>query len=269
MNCTRTMNKQYYIIPLLLFITLSISLQSCISKKQLSYLKNIEQGKQVKKQDVTVAYKLHPGDVLNIKIYTIDKESMSMFNRAANLSAQNGSNSASLYVSGYEIDEEGNIDLPSIGKLQIADLSLEEAKTVLNEALFKYYKLVSIDVKLVNFRVTILGEVREKGTYMVYNKDINVLQLVGLAKGFTEYANTRTIKIIDGATGTITFMDLDSPDILGDPAFYLKPNSVVYIEPIKQKKFRVNREVWRETFTILNVGVTAMYLIITLSRLNP
>lgn len=221
-------------------ILLSILFSGCISHKRLKAL-NIED-ELYKIETDTKDYKLMDGDLLSINVYSIDPKSVAIFNRQIGGGISKQLNEASIYANSYIIDD-GKILLPVIGYVEATGKNISEFKKDLELRFSEHYKLFSLDVKLLSFRLTVLGEVGIPGAYTVFNDNINVMQAIGKAGGFTDYSNKANIKLIrrvslgNEEVHTLNLQEIEKLDL---NYYYLLPNDVIYVEPLKPKVFKVN-----------------------------
>lgn len=135
----------------------------------------------------------------------------------------------------YIIDKNGNIDFPVIGEVKLVGLTPEEAKKMLAKELEPYLKNPIINIRLKNFTVTVLGEVKTPGTYPVLGEQITILEAIGLANDLTIKGKRKNVLVIRDFNGTKVYhrIDLTSKEALDSPVYYLTQNDVVYIEPNK------------------------------------
>ncbi|OFX69881.1 MAG: hypothetical protein A2X12_11880 [Bacteroidetes bacterium GWE2_29_8] len=183
-------------------------------------------------------YKIRKGDMLFINSNTLDKYS-SGFENNRNI-IPNVVGDIGLFLNSYEVNDSGCINIPVIGKVLVAGSTLEEAKYILQEKINEYMNYVVVDIKLTNFKTTVLGEVKNPGTYnLLKNRKANLLDALGMAGDLTEYGNRKNIKIIrfDGNNSNIYKLDITDNSIIGSPLFYLQPNDVIYVEPLKTKTY--------------------------------
>jgi len=135
----------------------------------------------------------------------------------------------------YIVDKSGNIDFPVIGQVKVAGLTAEETKALLKEKLAAYLKDPIINIRLKNFTVTILGEVKQPGTYPVIGEQITILEALGLANDLGIKGKRDNVLVIREFNGTKIYhrIDLTSKEALNSPVYYLTQNDVVYVEPNK------------------------------------
>ncbi|MCG8390204.1 MAG: polysaccharide biosynthesis/export family protein, partial [Cytophagales bacterium] len=149
------------------------------------------------------------------------------------------------------IDLDGTIDLPEAGKIEVAGLSVNQAQELVKNTLQPYLSNASILLKLVSFKITVLGEVNNPGYYFIYNDQATLLEGLGLAGDLTDFGNRENITIIrqvdEGSEAIL--VNLKDPKVLASEYYYLKPNDVVYVQPLKAKNTRNNLN----TFTLSSI----------------
>ena len=258
----KTMNK---ITKLgLAAVVLAVLFASCVPQKKMLYLKEAQMLSENQSvnyvNERSVDYKLQPGDNLYIRFVNIvDERSATLLNAEGRTSV---SSDASIYLHSYTIDEDGFIELPLMGKIELRNLTVDEAKTVLQTELDKYVNQTTIIVKLSNFNLTVLGEVNTPGMYKVYQSQINLFEAVSLAGNMTNFAKNDAVKIIrqtDTGSEIIT-VNMGSADILSSPYYYLKPNDIIYVEPMKIKQWGFTAFPYATVFSIISLLVTAYAL---------
>jgi polysaccharide export outer membrane protein len=244
------------------FIVLA-SLASCVSTKDISYLQDSEYSKTQAKAvtNERSEYKLATNDVLNITVQSAQPELTQVFN-LNNQNTFNDGNPGSQYVSGYVIDAGGNIILPTAGRLALRGLTISEAQQVVQTAVNNYVRGATASVKLVSFKLTVLGEVRNPGFFFVQNPQATLLEGLGLAGDLTPLGNRRNVKLIrQTATGSeVILLDLTSPNLLKSPYYHLKPNDALYVEPETALTQRANIS----NLSIVFAGLTSVAVIANL-----
>ncbi len=243
-------------------LLMAVLFASCVPQKKMLYLKEAQMAAENQSinyvNERSVDYKLQPGDNLYIRFVNIvDAQS------AASLTGDFGnraqiSSDASIYLQSYTLDEEGYIELPLMGKIELKNMTVDEAKAVLQTELDKYINQTTIIVKLSNFNLTVLGEVNRPGMYKVYQSQINLFEAISLAGNMTNFAKNSEVKIIrqtDNGSEILT-VDMGSADILASPYYYLKPNDIIYVEPLKIKQWGFTTFPYSTVFSIVSLAVT-------------
>lgn len=248
------------------FIAFAILFASCVPQKKMLYLKDAEMAAQnISKEyvnDRSVNYKLQPGDNLYIRaLNVVDERAAAMLNGENNRSNYM-SNDASIYLQSYTLDEQGCIELPLMGKIEVKNLTVDEAKNKLQALLDQYVNQTTLIVKLSNFNITMLGEVSKPGMYKVYQSQINLFEAVSMAGNMTGFAKRDEVKIIrqtDNGSEIIT-VDMGQADILSSDYYYLKPNDIVYVEPMAAKQWGFTTFPYSTVISISSLLVTLITL---------
>ena len=141
-------------------------------------------------------------------------------------------------------------------------------KERLQDSLSKYVKETALMVKLSNFDLTILGEVTRPGKYKVYQSEIGIFEALALAGSFTNFAKTETVKIVrhtDDGSEVVT-VDVGKADILSSPYYYLKPNDIIYVEPLKFKQWGFTSFPYSTVLSVMSLGVTMVTLYLNMKK---
>jgi len=239
---------------------------SCIPQKKMLYMQ-VEKGADSLtefKNEKKIEYLIQPGDNLYIRVVTPDEKSTFILNPLSAGRNQNINNDASVYLNSYSVSEDGMLDFPMIGKILVKNLNIEEItkkiELSLNSLLINYVVIV----KLVNFNITMLGEVRNPGQYKIYQDNINIFEAISMARDLTDFANRHKIALIrQTKTGSeVVYIDMTDQTLLLSEYYYLKPNDILYVQPLKGKQF---------TFANFPYGVVFGFIsttILLLSYLN-
>ena len=241
--------------PLIAFYTILalVCFASCVPQKKILLLQDNPEVKGQVNADVLLktydlkqpVYTLQPGDVLSLKVHSTTANEYNFLN-----TGPAGAGGGDPILSGYTLDAEGNMILPVIGKVKLSGLSLPEARIKLTDALQPYLKEPTVNLRLLTFRYTIIGESGGQGQYTTYQDNINLLEAIANAGGFTQYSNRGEIKLIryeNGQAKLYKFSILDD-GLLALSNFYLKPNDTIVIDPLPAKFFREN--------VVANIGLT-------------
>ncbi len=165
---------------------------------------------------------------------------------------------------GYRVDMEGKIDLPVIGKILVKDLTMEELRKLVYTKIeeTEYLKDFTVEVRYLTFRFTVLGEVKNAGTYVINNTKITALEAIGLAGDLSLFSNRDNVLIIREKDGNRTFgrLNFKTKEVFHSPYYYLQPNDVVYVEPHKSRILSTPDPLTRYVGTI--VALTSLILLI-------
>ena len=249
-------------------LLLAMFFASCVPYKKMLYLKDAQMVAENQSANYVnernVDYKLQPGDNLYIRfINTIDERNAAALAGDNTSRTYSTSSDASIYLHSYTLDEEGCIELPLTGKIELKNLTVDEAKARMQTEVDKFVNQTTIIVKLSNFNLTVLGEVAKPGMYKVYQSQINLFEAVSMAGNMTNFAKKNEVKIIRQTdTGSeIHIVDMGQADILSSPYFYLKPNDIVYVEPLKIKQWGFTTFPYSTVLSIVTLAITLFNLL--------
>ncbi|MEL7427027.1 MAG: polysaccharide biosynthesis/export family protein [Bacteroidota bacterium] len=211
---------------------------------------------------------IQPNDILHIRLSSANELAIQPFVMQGGEVAAGGNNAQGLLINGYLVSAEGTINYPSIGTIKVGGMSMQEAKVFLLDQLKPYFTNEPIvDIRLLNFNVSVNGEVASPGTFTVPNERLTVLEAVTLAGDFTSYSRRDSVMVIRESAGDRTFgyVDFNSPEIFRSPYFYLRQNDVVYVQPLRRKVLTVQDPLTRAlTWVSAATGIAA--IVFTLTR---
>ncbi|MDG1572745.1 polysaccharide biosynthesis/export family protein [Robiginitalea sp. M366] len=204
---------------------------SCASRRDVVYLQDVSHLETiVSKESFVPRFKVD--DVIGIYVSTLNPEASAPFNLTIGVAGGEGTQSQSV---DYLVDRNGEIDFPVLGKIKVAGLSPDELRSFLRSQLTEtgYLKDPIINIRLRNFSIAVLGEVRNPGSYPVNGEQINILEAISLAGDLTIKGMRDNVLVIRDFQGTRAYyrLDLTSKRVVDSPAFYLTQNDVVYVEP--------------------------------------
>lgn len=219
-----------------LFILLSVLLWSCSSKKNILYVQDIDEKKLEDVDFIKPKVIVEINDILRIDVVTLDPQSSVPFSKAGSGQTNLGGGQGGLIkLQGYLVDNNGDIELPLIGKVNVIGLSLREAEQKIKSRLTSYLKNPFVSVAFVNYKFTIQGEVKRPGTYEVFEANLTLLQALGMAGDLTIRGKRDDILIIRtlGSKRITKRIDLTKSDWMNTPYYFIKQNDYIYVEPNK------------------------------------
>lgn len=251
-----------------LLLLVSIALSSCASKQNIVYFQDAGNFETlVGDNSFTPKFKID--DLISIHVSTLNPEASVPFNLIFGVTGDAGANGGAGTGGGqvsYLVDKAGEIDFPVIGKIKVAGLSPEDLRVKLRDLLKDYLKDPIINIRLLNYTVTILGEVRSPGTYPIIGEQITILEALGLAGDLNIRGLRENILVIRDFNGTKVYnrIDLTSKEAMNSPVYYLTQNDVVYVEPNSAAvASSANTQGLTITLSIIGVLFSAATLIIT------
>jgi len=170
------------------------------------------------------------------------------------------------YLYGFELDAAGYVNLPMLGKILVLGETLNQAQSVVQKKADEFLKDAIVKVKLLNFKITIAGEIRNPGVYYNYNNSISVIEALAMASGNTDYASIKKVMVVrSDPQGEKTYMlDLSSKKAYLSEAFYLQPNDYVIVQPDKYKNFQLNGPAYSLILSSLSVLIVVLTTVIKL-----
>ncbi len=184
--------------------------------------------------------RIQPDDILGITVKSRNPETVIAFQNLQNNRFSGASGEQALGQSeGYRVDENGLIFLPFLGEVEAGGKTITELRDEITTRLSDFIPDATLQVRFLNFRVTVLGEVLRPNTYIIPNEKLTVLEAIGMAGDFTPYARRNSVLVIRERDNRreLGRIDTQRPDLFESPYFYLSPNDIVYVEPLKAKQY--------------------------------
>jgi polysaccharide export outer membrane protein len=220
-------------------LLLALLLNACSARKEIAYFNDISKTSSAKEQGVSdLIY--HMGDILSVQIVASELESTLPFNLPDLSTGSQLPNYTNGIASqqGYLIDKLGNIELPVIGLVRASGLKRHELISEIKDKLKPHIKNPVVHIRLLNFKITVLGDVRSPGTFTIPNERISILEAIGIAGDLNITAIRKNVLVIRETDSVKTSyrLDLTSSSILNSPVYYLQQNDVVYVEPNRAQR---------------------------------
>ena len=217
---------------LIYYILIAISM-SCATKKDINYFQDTDSELELL-TDIENPFNfldIQPGDILDIQIKALNPESVLVFQRQSSLNLQQvqGQNRA---IEGYLVGKEGSINLPIVGSIDTSNHNTQSFAKEIQKALSPYVNNSTVNIRILNFRVSVLGEVNNPGTFTVQEERLILPQVLGLAGDLTINGD-RNILLIRNENGKNSHHDIDltSAEFMQSPFYFLKQNDIVYVRP--------------------------------------
>lgn len=252
----------------------TIGMVSCTSYKNVPYLQNPEVVNSYMDSLPMYDAKIMPKDLLTITVNTSDPEAAAPFNlvvqspinvaRTSNLTQQPS-------LQQYLVNNDGFIDFPVLGRLQVGGLTKNEAENLIREKLGDYLRETPIvTVRMSNYKIAVLGEVARPGMFTVNNEKVNIFEALAMAGDLTVWGLRNNVKLIrEDATGKreIINLNLNNAEIVTCPYYYLQQNDILYVSPNKTKA--KNSDIGQSTslwFSATSILVSIASLLVTIFR---
>lgn len=265
-------------IKYIILLVLALTICSCSSKtyQNIYYLQGLENSDALSIHDHQGII-IEPHDILSIIVSSRNQELANEFN-LTNQAFSAGDGTGRIIESrilGYFVDDNGDIDFPHLGKVHVSGLNRWQIETLIKNELKDRGLLTdaSVSIEMMNFKVTVTGEVKSPGSYTITGDRINVFQAISMAGDLTVFGQRKDIKVIREENGMrkIFVIDLTAKDVFDSPAFYLQQEDIVYVTPnsVKAGTSTINDNYLRSgSFWMLagTFALTLTNLVIKLSR---
>ena len=226
------------------FLIIAGVISSCVSNKKIVYLQKGNELKEEVEYDTVVRtynlanyeYRIQPEDILSIRFESLTLEEFNIF---ANQESQN-INQNNLLIGGHLVDKNGNIRFPEIGEVEVAGLTIHEIENKLVKIASSYLEEPSVKVRLLNLRISVLGEVAREGLISSLNNRITLLEALALAGGVGDLADRSKVKVIRQNDGNseVLYVNLLDENLMNSTGFFIHPNDIIIVPPLKQRPFR-------------------------------
>lgn len=242
---------------------------SCVSRKQIRIFQDDDLTERVPAffPQERPAYQLAADDIISVRIKMEDSKISQGYNlEGANIVNQ-GAPGAN-YLNSYTINDSGLIVIPIIGEVKVAGMTVSEAQKTIQKEVDEYLKRATAIVHLVNFKVSVLGEVNRPGYYFINHNQITILEALALARDMTEFADREELILVrqkpDGSDAIP--INLANLDVLNSDYYFLRPNDVLYVPPVKERSARSNLAT-ASLFNTIFAGIsTTISVILLISR---
>lgn len=216
-----------------IIVLISFFFTSCVTKKEMIYFQDIK-GNEKNILDYNTS-RVQINDILYIKVTSLDSEAAEAFNVISNSTGNNNINQTTLKLQSYIVSPDGEIVFPVIGNIKVDGKTTSEIQEIIKKTLEnnKYLLNPIVSVRIINSKVTVLGEVKNPGTYDYTEQNITLPQALGYAGDLTIYGKRKDILLIRMENGLRTYnrLDLTSTDFLNSPYYYVKQNDVIIVNP--------------------------------------
>ncbi len=218
----------------ILLVTVMLLFSSCVSRRKIAYLQG-DEGEQ-NLNLINNNLKIQPDDVLTIRVSTEEPDAAIPFNLTKTV-GQSGM-PGNIELETYLVSNTGTIKFPVIGEIEVAGLTNIQLAEKIKSEISEYVKDAIVNVRILNFRISVLGEVKSPGTFFIEDDHITLPQALGLAGDMTIYGKRKNILIARQVEGKQIrkYVDLRDADIASSPYFHLQQIDIVYVEPVGARR---------------------------------
>jgi polysaccharide biosynthesis/export protein len=211
-------------------------------------------------------YKIRPHDILYVRIISNDDDINKQFNAVSSQNTNSSDmmiQSSTSFLSNFNVTDSGYVTMPVLGRFKVINKTIDEVQQMVQERTNEKLKNAYTIVRLISFKITFLGEISGQGTKTFYQEKLNILEAIANAGGVNEYGDKSKILILRPTeSGTKTYrIDITKRDLLESPGFYLLPNDMVIVEPMRFKTIQMNITNMLLYLSTISAIVTAVALI--------
>jgi polysaccharide export outer membrane protein len=206
---------------------------------------------------------IQSNDILDIKLVSANDEASKLFTPTYDSKSAVSYSSGIAARGGYLVGLDGFISLPYIGRIEVAGKSRMEVEKIIEQKLSEFLKDPLIQIQIVNFKITVLGEVNRPGTYNIPNEKVTIFEALGIAGDLTLAGKRKTVKIIREEKNKRVehIIDLTSSEIFNSPCYFLRQNDIIYISPSSTK---INLTSYSQLYMTIITGLSFVLSTITL-----
>ena len=257
-----------YFKNLVLLLLVGFLLNGCVTNRKITYMQELSDSELRDEYTPPETYRIQPNDNIYIRVSTLDPRYSEFFNPSVDLGGGRMDESTADLLS-YPVQEDGTIEIPYLGRIKVAGLTLTEAKVILEGELVDYVSDAAITVRLVNNYVSILGNVTNPGLYHIYKSRLNIYQAISLAGDLEIYGDRYDVRIIRQTLegSEIRDFDLRDKNIIDSEYYYVLPNDVIYVKPMRGRFWGMAQFPFAVLFSSITAFISIVLLIETVG--NP
>lgn len=256
---------QLLAIAFFILICSSCSLYKDKGYQQVSYFQDIKSPGATQAIANFQPLKIQPADLLGINVNSLSPEGNAVFNTSINRVNGNGLDASTTNpIYGFRVNANGQIQLPYVGSMTVAGMTTDEVSKALAAKLQDYLKSPIVNVRILNFKISVLGDVQRPDTYNIQNEHININEALSLAGDLTITAKRNNILLVREENGQRQFfvIDLTKKDVFDSPYYYLHNNDVIYVDADKTKYDNVARS-YKTTTVALNTAISVLAILVS------
>jgi len=261
MTFTNKTAEIIYLTGLIIVLLVIIILSGCAARRDLVYFSNLNANGSVP-ESVQMDARISSGDILDVSVSSASLESNKLFLTVNNISYVQST------FNGYTVSKEGTIIMPLIGEIGVEGMTIDQAQMFITKQLSKQIRDPKVAVRLVNFKVTVIGEVNKPASFTINSDKINVLEALGMAGDMTVYGRRQDVLVIRQENGikSIGKLDLNNIETVKSPYFYLKQNDIVYVAPDRSKAVEYSQNTRMMPLITASISALAVLAAVLLKR---
>lgn len=216
----------------ILLIGLLLMISSCVSRKEMVYFQDIEQLRKSETSRTGNNLEIRPDDLLTIRVSAPEQEAAIPFNLTKTIQLPNAIR-GDVEPETYMVSNKGTVEFPVLGTIEVAGLTTFEVAEKIQKMITEYVRNPIVNVRVLNFQISVLGEVAKPGTFDIEDDQISVTKALAMAGDLTIFGKRDNILVMGETEGekTYAYLDLTNANVVNSPHYYLRQNDVIYVEP--------------------------------------
>jgi len=255
----------------LLIVSLLV-LGSCVTNKKYQLMQKNDVNKQNIPSDSVFRkysiepfdYKIQTNDILSVRFESLTPKEFDFLSKGSEPMLNNGLIGGALLI-GDIVDELGEIPYPVVGKVKVIGMTIFEAQNHLQSIADKYLEAPIVKVRLLNYRITLLGEVNREGVVTINNNRVSMLEAIGLAGGLTDLSDKTSVKLIrqNGSNSEIVYLNLLDENFINSPYYYVYQNDILIVPALKQRAYR---KYFGQNLSVIISSLSLLLLVINYTK---
>ena len=245
---------------------------SCVTNKKYQMMQKNDVNKQNMPSDSVLRkysiepfdYKIQTNDILSVRFESLTPKEFDFLSKGAEPMMNNGLIGGALLI-GDIVDEQGEIPYPVVGKVKVIGMTIFEAQNYLQSIADKYLEAPIVKVRLLNYRITLLGEVNREGVVTINNNRVSMLEAIGLAGGLTDLSDKTSVKLIrqNGSNSEIVYLNLLDENFINSPYYYVYQNDILIVPALRQRAYR---KYFGQNLSVIISSLSLLLLVINYTK---
>lgn len=250
--------------PVICLTICYFAISSCVSRKNIVYFQETQKAPENIYYNQDENLKIKPGDLLTIRVSAPEQEAAVPFNLTKSMASQMNM-MGNVELETYMVSNQGTVEFPVLGTLEVRDLTAFELSQKIKENITEYVMDPIVNVRILNFKITVLGEVNSPGTFQIEDDHITLVQALGLAGDLTILGKRDNVLVMREENGKKinTYLDLTDAKVVSSPYFNLRQNDVVYVEPKLARRQSAGSTGIASTYLSLASVIASLIILIT------
>jgi polysaccharide export outer membrane protein len=246
---------------------------SCVTNKKYQMMQKNDVNKQNMPSDSVFRkysiepfdYKIQTNDILSVRFESLTPKEFDFLSKGIDPSTANAGFVGGALLVGDIVDEQGEIPFPVVGKVKVIGMTIFEAQNHLQSIANKYLEAPIVKVRLLNYRITLLGEVNREGVITINNNRVSMLEAIGLAGGLTDLSDKTSVKLIrqNGNKSQVIYLNLLDENFINSPYYYVYQNDILIVPALKQRTYR---KYFSQNLSVIISSLSLLLLVINYSK---